>query len=320
MQFLHNAFRRGAWQIASARFSRAGLYCIEVDCPTNGFFSQLGGLMPILLRCERRNLKPHIILSSKLYLERGRGPSFLQYFFDGPIFTETQRSLIRRSSMPRFESFAEIYGWSREDYPRLADSGTLFRRYYSLRQQIKAEADAFAAVNFKAGATLGVHYRGTDKVSEASFVPFEHTLQSIRQYITSHPEIKVVFVSADIADYIDFIRHSLPDVRIIYRNSEARSTNALPIHLSRIGSPYQNALDALLNCLLLSKCDVLFKTMSNLSGWAKVFNPSLKVYLMNRPDNEGIKWLGFPEREMVEKQWFTPQLPLDCGIASSTKI
>ena len=25
---------------------------------------------------------------------------------------------------------------------------------------------------------------------------------------------------------------------------------------------------------------------------------------MNRPDKEGVKWLGFPEKEMVQRGWF----------------
>lgn len=54
--------------------------------------------------------------------------------------------------------------------------------------------------------------------------------------------------------------------------------------------------DALVNCLILSRCDALLKTASILSGWSKLFNPQLPVSMMSAPYEE---YLWFPERDIV---------------------
>ena len=168
--------------------------------------------------------------------------------------------------------------------------------------------DAFAHQHFAPGRTLGLHFRGTDKWTEASKLEFESTVPFIHRCLQAYPSLDRLFVATDSQPYLDYIGRQFSNVQVICYADEMRSSDDTGVHLAAGGSHFQKGRDALLNCLLLSRCDVLLKTMSNLSGWAKVFNPRLSVYLMNRPAHEGILWLGFPEREMVERHWFVQGL------------
>ena len=60
-----------------------------------------------------------------------------------------------------------------------------------------------------------------------------------------------------------------------------RSVDGTPIDVIQ-GDNWNKGRDAVLDCLLLSRCDVLVRTASNLSLCAGFFNPRLPVVLLNR--------------------------------------
>jgi hypothetical protein len=59
---------------------------------------------------------------------------------------------------------------------------------------------------------------------------------------------------------------------------------------------YEKGENAMVNALLLSKCETLIRTTSLLSAWASLFNPQLKFILLNKAyDNR--TW--YPETEII---------------------
>ena len=54
-------------------------------------------------------------------------------------------------------------------------------------------------------------------------------------------------------------------------------------HFEDMDDNYTKGLDAIVDCLLLSRCNLLIKTPSQLSAWSKVFNLDLKLVLMGQP-------------------------------------
>jgi hypothetical protein len=71
-----------------------------------------------------------------------------------------------------------------------------------------------------------------------------------------------------------------------------------PIHYS--GYPgLEIGREALVTCLLLSRCGFLVKTPSYLSAWAKIFNPGLPVWLIT-PASLGDEM--FPDRALWREQ------------------
>lgn len=45
---------------------------------------------------------------------------------------------------------------------------------------------------------------------------------------------------------------------------------------------YRLGEEAVIDCLLLSQCDILIRTSSNLSLWSTYFNPTLPTILLNQ--------------------------------------
>ena len=62
--------------------------------------------------------------------------------------------------------------------------------------------------------------------------------------------------------------------KVIYLDA-IRSRDGTALHTSKVYDKYTLGEDALVDCLLLSKCTKLYKTASNLSDTAVKFNPNI---------------------------------------------
>ncbi len=62
--------------------------------------------------------------------------------------------------------------------------------------------------------------------------------------------------------------------------STCRSNDMAPLHL-KLSNNYLHGEEAFIDCLLLSKGDVLIRTSSNLSLWSTYFNPIMPVIALN---------------------------------------
>jgi len=153
--------------------------------------------------------------------------------------------------------------------------------------------ETFCSAHHFDNTTLGVHYRGTDKSAEAPSVSYENMEQYIRHYVTDNPAAGTVFVATDDANFLQFIQQSSVADLVVSRDDSFRATDNVAIHFSG-HDRYALNRDAIVNCLLLSRCHALLKTASILSGWSVLFNPDIRVMMLNKPfDNY------FPEREFT---------------------
>jgi hypothetical protein len=122
---------------------------------------------------------------------------------------------------------------------------------------------------------LGVHYRGTDKFSEAPRVPYEEVMAAVRD--AAHlalPRRWKLFVATDEQPFLEYARHAFPD-RLICQEA-IRSTDGQGLHFQLAGD-YRNGEGAVSDCLLLSRCNYLIRTESELSLCSTLFNPHLPV-------------------------------------------
>lgn len=155
----------------------------------------------------------------------------------------------------------------------------LITKYIRLKPHIQKTLDRFIAANFKDMFVLGVHYRGTDKASEAPRLDYESVLNAISLYSFYHTGKELrIFVATDEADFLEEITTRFPNQVISY--STNRSINGNPLHKAR-ENMYKQGEEALMDCLLLSRCDHLIRTSSNLSLCSTYFNPQLPVDLLN---------------------------------------
>ena len=152
-----------------------------------------------------------------------------------------------------------------------AGTHALWSRYFRVPARIEARADALGLPP----DCLGLHYRGTDKnlqsidtnaVSAADFL----TLAAA--FLARRPELRAVFVASDEPGMLERVRAAFPTLAVLGLGDVA-------FHKSGDASADAGKADrALLDCVLLSRCRVVLKCSSALSGFAKVLRPELECY------------------------------------------
>ncbi len=270
-----------------------GILSLHLERRT-GFFSHLVWATCIFSYCHRHDLIPHVTVSNPRYTDPRRGPNCLAYFFENPAQDFIDANLVETTTIREFRDLG-LPAWCLSRLT-LEHGSMLFHRYMPVRQEIIDEVEEFCAAHFEGRSVLGVHFRGTDKQNEAPRVSPEQCRHAISRYLTDHPEVERLFVASDESEFIRFIQAEFGSVRVCFCNDQ-RSEGTLAVHNPAYGGDnYKKGREAVVNCMLLSRCTALIRTASTLSGWASVFNPSLPVILLNRPYPGR---LFFPDREVI---------------------
>ena len=145
----------------------------------------------------------------------------------------------------------------------------LWHTYFRVPDRIVARADA---VGLPPG-TLGLHYRGTDKnlaLQDTNPVDIDDFLLLAEDFLGEHPEWHTVFLATDDHEAVTRARKRLVGKTIV-------NLGEVSFHKGPMIDG-DRADRALLDCLLLSRCDAVLKCSSALSGFAKVLNPALDCY------------------------------------------
>jgi len=156
----------------------------------------------------------------------------------------------------------------------------LFFEYFSISSDILKKVDDIK--NTFGNKTLGVHFRGTDKLNlESEYISKEDYIKNINAFLSTQNDFDTIYVTCDEADFIPLLLNKISETKykIIVSNS-FKSTNNKSIHYHNFGNHL--AKEALVDSLVLSKCDCIIKTSSALSDWVKIWNPEIEVYIVNK--------------------------------------
>lgn len=168
------------------------------------------------------------------------------------------------------------------------------KKYIKIRPEITKKVDDFFNENMKGHNILGVHIRRTDKFFCTSVplggypVSDEKIIENIDRYIEKNPSCKIFIATDD--------KNIFEKMKKLYKNKvmswdSIRSSDGTPVHKGILGkelqgvSNYKKGEDALIDCLLLSRCDFLIRGTSNLSAASLCFNPDLKQLDLNWLNN-----------------------------------
>jgi hypothetical protein len=205
-----------------------------------------------------------------LYYDPQIGDNWWSYYFE-PIALGDLAPPIRT-----IEIAGEFLFDFKKPYPKHHE---IISQYIFPKSQITQFVNHFVNENFK-GYTIGIHYRGTDKKTEAPRIAYSRILELI-QFKVSRLKSKpyTLFVATDEQAFLDEIIRLFPGhVRFI---EAQRATNiTTPVHYHPNRNPFQLGLTALIDCLLLSKTHLLIRTASNLSECSRYFNPDLPTILV----------------------------------------
>lgn len=159
----------------------------------------------------------------------------------------------------------------------------IINKYIRVKKSILRATKHFQDSNFQDYYVVGIHYRGTDKAAHiAPRVPYQTVVKVVREHLKNINKEHKIFIATDEQGFLNYMQSEFPDK--IIATDAIRSTNNVAVHKMET-NPYKKGQEALIDCLLLSKCDILFRTSSNLSLWSTFFNPSLPEVLLSHHKN-----------------------------------
>lgn len=210
-----------------------------------------------------------------LYHDMKQGPNWWTYYFE-PINLGHDKSQPKKFPYSKHSEFACLAA----EMPS-QQGHELIKKYVKLKPHMQKKIDQFVHDNFKGHRVIGVHYRGTDKIIEAPTVSYDVIIRLIKNEIQKDTTTKI-FIATDEEKFLHVMKHNFPG-KIIALNA-LRSKQGYPVHYPSNGGfdNYKKGEDAIMDCILLSKCSKLIRTSSNLSAAATHFNPSMEVVLLSR--------------------------------------
>jgi len=229
-----------------------------------GLFGQvLLYVLRILPYLESRDIFPQWAIGAELYgadPDRIVIPGLFDLAYRPPESVEQEVAL------------EDLYKW-RQSYlgSDYAGVSKLWKRYFAVPPRIEAAADAVGELS----QTLGVHYRGNEKLTstwDSNFISQDDYLEIVADFLAQRPRIGSVLIATDDAQFKAraAARLGLPVIerepgRFMFeeKGSEERG---------------READKALIDCLLLSRCQAVMSTSSALSAFAKVLRPDLEIY------------------------------------------
>lgn len=242
-----------------------------------GFFCCYQTVVGFLNRCEQDPPVGYKVFFERgLYFDNAVGPNWWEYYFE-PIESGQPGEIIEHVSD------VEKSAWGTDAISIISRdrAAEIINRYIKPKSHIQSKIDNFVNKEFANHYVIGIHYRGSDKSSEAPRVSFETVRQEVLKAASNHPNYKI-FVATDEQGFINYMKHTFGS-KVVCTDAR-RSPNHEPIHHVKgevVDNRYQLGEDAVIDCYLLSKTNILIRTQSNLSSSAANINPSLPVIDLN---------------------------------------
>jgi hypothetical protein len=295
--FKHSIATPSRFSLHAKQRLNKGIFAIEIR-EISGFFSVMQMVLFILMHCEEKSLTPLISARGGIYGDREGKVDWFSALFETvrtstphptprKVRTSTVRDLVQLGFRQRYEARLE-----------LTRASELFRSYYRPAAHVMREVDAICSQLDIGRSTLGVHFRGTDKKTEAVPVSRQEFCLLVESTLADNPHLTSIFVSSDEQAFIDFFVAWPFGKPVRVAPAKRLANGTMPIHFS--GYPgLEIGREALVSSLLLSRCGFLVKTPSYLSAWAKIFEPSLPVKLASPPRPDAF-W--FPDSRLWVEQ------------------
>lgn len=292
---------RGRWrdgqvrgQVAAARFRRGvhlGAVAARIRAPevavlecrggpdVSGLFSEFAAVVGLLDHYERwRHLYAGVKVDFPhgLYFDAAVGANWWDYYF-APIDTRDRPEARARTIDPHYH---DLCANRVERTMARVRGAALVQQHVTVRPAVNDIVDNFIGQHWTGHYVIGVHYRGTDKSDDARRVPYEEVESVVHDAMRrAGPERCRVFLATDEQAFVDFMRARFP-AQLCSREM-FRSIDGRPIDVVNADGNHQKGLDAVVDCLLLSRTDTLIRTASNLSLCSTLFNPQLPDMLLN---------------------------------------
>ncbi len=159
----------------------------------------------------------------------------------------------------------------------------------TINKKIQEQADEWVRANLK-GNWIGVHFRGTDLTKQRSkdYIEPDTYISYLKKVVAKNLNI---FACSDQAQFIDKMHEAFPDR--VFARSIRRSYDQKPLHRRTHYKGPQQKKDALIDILILSKADLIYKTGGRFSNSTRYFNPEIKIITPNK------RWCAYISENFV---------------------
>lgn len=285
-RFLNTAYQRTMDYCFNLRLQRnqqvilknktKGIFAVEVFSKM-GFGANFIWMLEILEYCDSESLKPFVTFRNPSKRIGAKSFSELVKFKHDskkPFF-------LHYAVMHSFKDLGLTKTWNYNSAMTLDRANYLVNKYLIIDNGVTEFVLDYFNNHFNGDLIFGVHYRGTDKINEAPAVSYEQVNEILQAEIKKDSKNLRFFIASDDHGFINYITGQLGEEKVLFRTIN-RSKNDKPIHITAKNYREVNR-EALIDCLILSKCDKLIKTASILSGCSVIFNPDLEVEMLNEP-------------------------------------
>jgi hypothetical protein len=239
-----------------------------------GFFSIFFQVLGAVEYCKRHRLNLTLSFNIGPYFDASFGGNWWSYYFDRSEFWFAPEGDGHRTVPVDFTG-QNVFSRYGEYMPTVRGSKVI--PDLLLKPEITERVSLFVGAKFSGRSVTGVHYRGTDKVTgdvaESIRVPYGYVVNYLREHFNGSTHF---FVATDEERFLKEMQSQFAGRIICY--DSVRSANNIPPHgREAMNSGQRIGEDALMDCLILSRCRSLVRTDSNLSRACSFFNPSLPV-------------------------------------------
>lgn len=247
---------------------------IIMDDKQAGLFALYFQVIGAIDYCQVYHHDLSLQFNKGFYYDPERGGSWWDYYFENSFFRFSNNQAIQELNVNDLTIKDQFNFYGRDLHPTIANR---IIPHITIRNHIIQKVDQFISQHFRGKKVIGLHYRGTDKVGgdwqESVRVPYDYVYSNVSEC----PSDALIFVATDEAQFLEFMNNRFPGRIVSY--DAIRSINGVPVHIPfhTRSSAYKAGEDALIDCLLLSRCNLLIRTDSNLSQASMFISPELKT-------------------------------------------
>lgn len=249
-----------------------------IDSRVHGLFACMYCILYGLFICEQEGVDPIIHLGDNhLYYEKKYGENIFNYFF-------IQKN-IETKGVPRIKvQDPEVFlSWCNISMMEKRVSNYLIDKYFKLKPAYKQIIESYVQAHFSGHRVLGVHYRGKDKITETAIVPIDEYAAKI-DYLLESGICDKIFFATDELHLRAEVQKKYKERVIVYQlegdYSAIRPDSNKGLHYSS-ATPFLHAKDAIIECYLLSKCQMLLSSSkSSMSLFSTFINPEIAHIVM----------------------------------------
>lgn len=243
-----------------------------------GFFACFFNTLSHIKFCELNNKTPVVYWGKECpyYDEQGHNGNFnawTDYFEQISSLSYMPGDVVNGqylTSLP-LKSIGDLFAYSSFKAGKTSARNEIrgyINKYINVKQNIKDKINNFYNKFINGKPTIGIHLRGTDKITECIPVPPQTLLAHANTYKGYQ-----YFIATDEEQLLELAKKTLKGNVIHY--DSIRSKNGQPVHFCN-NNKYKAGEDILIESILLSSCNKFIHTSSNVSMAVLCFNPELE--------------------------------------------